>query len=93
MRVSHRNFDQGLPIRFPSEIGLAEGGSFQPQISNNAAFDYTHNLRPTFLVDFRYGFGRTLLTFSPLSAGFDPTKLGFPSYLAGNADGLASSVG
>ncbi|HTM47356.1 MAG TPA: TonB-dependent receptor [Bryobacteraceae bacterium] len=88
LRVSHRNYDLGLPRRFPSDIEVAEGGSYQPQISNNAAFDYTYNFRPTFLVDFRYGFGRTLLTFSPRSAGFDPTKLGFPSYLAGNADGL-----
>ena len=86
VRVSHRNYDLGVPKRFPSDIGVAEGGSYQPQISNNAAFDYTYNMRPTFLVDFRYGFGRTLLTFSPLSAGFDSTKLGFPSYLAANAD-------
>ena len=77
LRVSHRNYDLGLPIRFPAELQPGEGGSFQPQISNNAAFDYTSNLRPTFLVDFRYGFGRTRLKFRPSSDGFDPTLLGF----------------
>ena len=87
IRYSHRNFDQGIPKRFPSGLEAAEGNSYQPQISNNAAFDYTFNLRPTFLVDFRYGFGRTLLQFRPNSAGFDPTQLGFPSYLAGNSEG------
>jgi hypothetical protein len=88
VRVSHRNYDLGLPKNFPSELSMAEGGSFQPQISNNAAFDYTHNLRPTFLIDFRYGFGRTLLQFSPRSAGFDPTTLGMPAYIKSNAEGL-----
>ncbi|MBI4909050.1 MAG: carboxypeptidase regulatory-like domain-containing protein [Acidobacteria bacterium] len=88
VRVSHRNYNLGLENRFPTEIAVAQGGSYQPQVSNNAAFDYTFNLRPTFLIDFRYGFGRTLLNFSPRSAGFDPTTLGFPSYLAANAEGI-----
>jgi hypothetical protein len=88
VRVSHRNYDLGIANRFPADIAIAQGDSYQPQISNNAAFDYTFNLRPTFLLDFRYGFGRTLLKFSPRSAGFDPTSLGLPSYIRGNADGL-----
>ena len=88
IRFSHRNFDQGIANRFPSEIAVAQGDSYQPQISNNAAFDYTFSLKPTFLIDFRYGFGRTLLQFSPRSAGFDPATLGFPSYLNANSDAL-----
>ncbi|MBI3682311.1 MAG: TonB-dependent receptor [Acidobacteria bacterium] len=88
IRVSHRNFNQMLENRFPADIAVAQGGSYQPQIANNAAFDYTHNLRPTFLIDFRYGFGRTLLKFSPRSAGFDPTQLGMPGYIKANADGI-----
>ncbi|MBI4876319.1 MAG: carboxypeptidase regulatory-like domain-containing protein [Acidobacteria bacterium] len=88
VRVSHRNYDLPPPTRFPAELRVAEGGSYQPQISNNAAFDYTYTPRPTLLVDFRYGFGRTLLKFSPLSDGFDPTQLGLPAYIGGNADRL-----
>src|SRR5437870_806782 len=88
VRVSHRNYDLGIANRFPADIAIAQGDSYQPQISNNAAFDYTFNLRATYLLDFRYGFGRTLLKFSPRSAGFDPTSLGLPSYIRGNADGL-----
>jgi hypothetical protein len=88
LRYSHRKLDLGFAKHFPGDTEVAEGNSYQPQISNNAAFDYTFNLKPTFLVDFRYGFGRTLLQFSPNSAGFNPTQLGFPSYLAANADAL-----
>ncbi len=88
LRYSHRKYDLGISNRFPSDIAVAQGDSLQPQISNNAAFDYTFNLRPTFLMDFRYGFGRTLVLFSPRSAGFDPSSLGLPSYIHNNADGL-----
>src|SRR5262249_28233887 len=87
-RVSHRNYDLGLERRYPAAISVAEGGFYQPQIANNAAFDYTYNLRPTFLMDFRYGFGRSLLLFSPRSAGFDPTSLGLPSYIRDNSEAI-----
>jgi hypothetical protein len=86
LRISHRKLNIGLPDYFPDDILVAQGGLFQPQISNNAAFNYTLNASPTFLMDFRYGFGRTLLNFRPRSDGFDPTQLGFPQYIASNAD-------
>jgi hypothetical protein len=86
IRISHRKLSIGLPERFPAEVAIAEGDFYQPQISNNAAFNYTFNATPTLLMDFRYGFGRTLLNFRPRSDGFDPGQLGFPAYLAANAD-------
>lgn len=86
VRFSHRKLDIRPPDYFPEDIRIAEGNMFQPQISNNAAFDYTYNVRPTFLTDFRYGFGRMLLKFRARSFGFDPTQLGLPAYIRDNAD-------
>ena len=86
VRYSRRNLAQPFDALFPAADVIAEGGDSQPQISNSAAFDYTYTRSPTLLVEFRYGFARTLINFVPISDGFNPTKLGFPSYIAANAD-------
>lgn len=88
LRVSWRNLNIGLPDYFPAEQLLAQGGMYQPQKSLGSAFDYTWTISPTFLTDFRAGFGRILLNFRPRSDGFDPTQLGLPAYIASNADRL-----
>ena len=88
VRYSHRKLLSISSSIFPSDIRIADGGTRAPQTSNNGAFDYTWTASPTFLMDFRAGFGRTLLGFVPYSAGFDPTSLGFPSYLAAHAEAL-----
>jgi hypothetical protein len=85
-RYSRRNFNQPYTALFPSASVVAEGGGSQPQISNSAAFDYTYTMSPTFLIEFRYGFARTLLNWIPISDGFDPSSLGLPSYIGANAD-------
>lgn len=86
VRYSRRKLDIGLPDFFPSDILIAQTGTFEPQNSMGAAFDYTWNVSPTFLTNFRLGFGRMLLDFRPRSDGFDPTELGFPTYIRENAD-------
>lgn len=86
VRYSRRKLDIGLPDFFPAEILIAQTGTFEPQNSMGAAFDYTWNVSPTFLTNFRLGFGRMLLAFRPRSDGFDPTDLGFPTYIRENAD-------
>src|SRR5581483_6688697 len=58
------------------------------QISHSAAFDYTFTAGPTFLMEFRYGLSRMAVAQSTVGDGFDPTTLGFPSYIAANADHL-----
>ncbi|MDQ6758558.1 MAG: TonB-dependent receptor [Acidobacteriota bacterium] len=88
VRYSHRKLLSVSSSIFPADIRIADGGTRAPQTSNNGAFDYTWTASPTFLMDFRAGFGRTLLGFVPYSAGFDPTSLGFPSYLAAHAEAL-----
>ncbi len=88
VRYSRRGQNQPVTPLFPSADLVAQGGYTQPQTSNSAAFDYTFTASPTFLMEFRYGFARTLLAFTPVSEGFNPTSLGFPGYIAANADQL-----
>ncbi len=89
VRYSRRGLDT-LPYRYwPNPFQVAEGGQDQPQVSNSAAADYTRTQSPKFLIDVRFGFSRTAINFTPISAGFNPsTQLGFPGYIAANADHL-----
>ncbi len=86
---SRRNLSSPPALLFPVANQVAEGGSSQPQTSNSAAIDYTRTVSPTFIVDIPFGFSRTFINFVPISAGFNPsTQLGFPGYIASNADHL-----
>ncbi len=51
----------------------------------SASMDHTITFSPTLVADFRYGLSRSYVTRSPYAAGFDPTTLGFPPYLAEEA--------
>ncbi len=86
---SRRNLTSPPALLFPAASQIAEGGQYQPQTSNSAAIDYTRTVSPTFIVDVPFGFSRTFINFTPVSAGFNPsTQLGFPGYIASNADHL-----
>jgi hypothetical protein len=88
-RYSQRNLQQPPPIYLPAANVIAQNNAnYQPQVSHSAAFDYTFTASPTFLMEFRYGLSRTALNWTTLSDGFNPTSLGFPSYIAANADRL-----
>ncbi len=81
----HRALDQPPTILFPKAYSIAEGGQNQPQTANTAAIDYTHDFGPNFIMEVPFGFARSAINFTPLSAGFDPVKeLGFPSYIDSN---------
>ncbi len=88
VRYSSRNLNSPDTPVFPAAIRVAQGGSNVSQISHSAAVDETFTQSPAFLWEFRYGFARTLLRQTTLSEGFDPTTLGFPNYIAANADHL-----
>ena len=91
VRYSRRFLNQPIPALFPSDNLLGQGqvaGNATPTPSNSAAIDYTFIPSPNFLVVVRYGFARTFIVFTVTSAGFDPTTLGFPNYVAANADHL-----
>lgn len=88
-RYSRRNLAVPPALLFPSgQDQLAEGVTSQKQVSNSAAVDYTHTFSPRFLTDVAFGFSRTAVLFQPFDEGFSPTTLGFPSYIASNADHL-----
>ncbi len=88
LRFSRRKLIRDPTIFFPSEIAVANGGSFQPQDSVGAAFDYTWTASPTILLNFRGGLSRMLLSWRPHSSGFDPVALGMPAYIREQADGI-----
>lgn len=86
---SHRHYITPATNLFPKADQLAESTSTRLNVDNSAAIDYTFTATPTFVMDFRYGFSRIYLDVAPNSIGFNPsTQLGFPSYIAQNADHL-----
>lgn len=101
-RYSWKKFSAPAIQVFPTALQVAQGaaspsvpagttggaGNDLLQQFNSAAFDYTFSKSPTFLMDFRYGLARTGIAQNTVSEGFDPTSLGFPSYIAKNADHL-----
>jgi Carboxypeptidase regulatory-like domain/TonB dependent receptor len=89
VRYSRRNLHQLPTVLFPAAQQVAQGGKSQAQISNSTSIDYTFTPNPNLVIEIPVGFSRTLLNFVPVSAGFNPsTELGFPSYIAANADHL-----
>jgi len=86
---SHRNMQQPPTLLFPKSYQVAEGGNSEPQVANSAAIDFTHDFGSNFVMEIPFGFARTAIDFVPISAGFNPsTQLGFPGYIAANADHL-----
>lgn len=90
VRVSRR--DYGNPAAtgtFPSDLKIAQGDSSQDQIGSGASADYTRIFSPSFISELRLGFGRSLISIVPTGYGFDPTQLGFPTYIRENAQVIA----
>jgi hypothetical protein len=89
VRYSRLVLDQPSPRLLPANVAIAQRSpDNQAQTNNSTAIDYTLTMSPTNLLEFRYGFARIKLDYRSISLGFDPTKLGFPSYIAANADHL-----
>lgn len=51
----------------------------------SASMDHTITFSPTLVADFRYGLSRSYVTRTPYDSGFNPSTLGFPSYLSQEA--------
>jgi hypothetical protein len=89
VRYSRLSLDQPAPVLFPAGIVAGQRSpDNQAQLNNSASINFTRTISPTNLVEVRYGFVRIKLDYRSISLGFDPTKLGFPSYIAANADHL-----
>ncbi|MEK7406045.1 MAG: TonB-dependent receptor, partial [Acidobacteriota bacterium] len=68
--------------RDPDYFGnAARGDSGLDQDVHSVAVDYVYTLRPTFLLNLRYGFTDRTHDNIELSRGFDLTSLGFPDYV------------
>lgn len=89
VRYSQNSQITPAALLFPKgPFQIAEGGQNFPDYSHSAAIDYTFTASPTFVIDTEFGFSRVAWDATAVSLGFDPTKLGFPSYIASNADTL-----
>ena len=89
VRYSRLGLNQPAPVELPSAVRVAQSSpDNQAQTNNSAAIDYTLTLSPSDLIEFRYGFARIKLDYASISLGFNPTTLGFPGYIAANADHL-----
>lgn len=87
-RFSHHGLASLPAVYFPSAIELAENNTNQWNTGTNAVVGYTHIFSPRFVTQFRYGFARMYVNEEPLSVGYNPTQLGFPSYITQIANAL-----
>ena len=66
-------------IAFPGET--TNGGGTQKTTAYSFALSDTETFSSTLMGEFRVGYTRPLIQLTPLSVGFDITKLGLPQYL------------
>ncbi|HEY1742575.1 MAG TPA: TonB-dependent receptor [Granulicella sp.] len=88
-RFSKRNPVQGYAHLFPAAIQVAQNASTGSQPAIGAGLDYSFAVNPTYIFELRAGVTHVNYNTATVGDGFDPTTLGFPSYLAAAA--LASS--
>ena len=66
-------------------FGNVASGQFSNLNLLGATLDNVHVFTPTLVLDTRLGYSRSYTSSSIKSDGFDPTQLGFPSYLLANS--------
>ncbi len=94
-RISQRNPISEPTLFFPQASSAAQGSTSTvhngASLSNNAiggGVNYIFDKSPTDIIEFRYGVYRVVQKTGLISAGFDPTQLGFPGYIASTANAL-----
>jgi hypothetical protein len=90
-RFSKRNPVTGYAPLLPAAIEIALNASSNAQPAIGAGLDYTFAKSPNYIFELRAGASHVYYNTTTPGDGFDPTKLGFPSYLAATA--LATSSG
>jgi hypothetical protein len=88
IRWSIRNPTSIPATLFPSNIAIAQNAATNKQDALGGAVDYVYSASPTDVLEFRYGISRIVYGVSTRADGFNPTQLGFPSYLAAQANAL-----
>ena len=89
IRWSQRNPASEPALFFPTDIRIAQNAATNRQNAIGGAINYTFAATPSYLLEFRYGVSRVLYELDVISDGFDPTQLGFPSYIRETANALA----
>ncbi len=87
VRYSYQGQTQPQTLLYPKADQVAESGDSESQVTNSAAIDYIHIFNPSFVMELPVGFSRVAVDYdTPI---FNPsTELGFPDYIAENADYL-----
>ena len=88
IRWSVRNPASSPAELFPSGIAIAQNAATNTQDALGGAFDYVYTASPSDVVEFRYGISRIVYGVQTRADGFNPTQLGFPSYIAAQANAL-----
>ena len=80
LRVAH-GYNDTTPQNFFDNPGTPLGRGVQAFTRNAVGWDHTYVLNSSTIFDIRYGLARFNLHIDPLSFGFKPSSLGFPTYL------------
>ncbi len=89
IRFSRRVPASEPALYFPTESQIAQNAATNRQSGLNGALNYSFSVSPTYLLEFRYGISRVIYGVQTISDGFDPTQLGFPTYIRDTANALA----
>lgn len=89
IRYSQRNPVSYAAITMPPADVIAQRGGNFPEPAKSGDLEYTFTVSPSDLIEFRYGLANVDFEEQALGEGFNPTQLGFPSYLAADANALA----
>ena len=81
-RYSVRNPSSGTAVLMPAAIEIAQNSAVTstPAIAGELSYSYART--PSNLYELRYGVNHVYLRVTTISNGFNPSQLGFPSYLA-----------
>jgi hypothetical protein len=88
LRWSQRSPTTSPAVFLPQPIAVAQNAATTSNGAFGAALNYTFTKSPSDLIEFRYGISRVLNQTATVSQNFDPTQLGFPSYIRANANAL-----
>lgn len=91
-RFSKRNPTSDYAHLFPAAIQIAQNASTGAQPAIGAGLDYTFAKSPTYIFELRAGVSHVYYNTATAADGFDPTALGFPSYLTSAAVASSSTA-
>ena len=85
VRYSFRNSTQSSAQLFPAAIAIAQNAYTEIQKAASGELDYMYARSPNSTWEFRFGLAHLYFIIHTRADGFNPTTLGFPSYIATQA--------